>query len=149
MSQFGGQPMQPVERVEHSAQDLPPAVELSDATLAELVATLDLPGDDQIGKRQDSRLRVRGQVMITPLKADGAQSPRQVSVYDISRSGIAIVDDRPMEREEQFTVLLPRIASQNPVEMICTARHTRPLNGQFVIGARYGGTGSNGSKSNG
>jgi hypothetical protein len=60
-----------------------------------------------------------------------------VGVYDISRTGIAIVDDRPMEVGTPFSVLLPR-SGQHPVEMICTARHSRPLNGAFVTGARYG-----------
>jgi hypothetical protein len=137
--------MQSVHRVEHQIEG-PPPVELSDQTLAGLLAVLDSLCEGQVGRRQNSRLRVQGQVMMTPLEAGGHPTPRAVGVYDISRNGIAVVDEKPMEDGEQFSVLLPRIG-QPAVEMICTARHSRAQNGQFVIGARYGSPSSNGGKS--
>jgi hypothetical protein len=129
--------MQTVHRIEHRESSGTPDLEISDSTLAELVGALELLPDDQIGRREASRLRLRSQVMMTPLAAPSSQRTRQVSIYDISRGGIAIIDEQQMQPGEQFSVLLPRL-SAHPIEMICTVRHCRALGGAFVIGASYG-----------
>src|SRR5690348_15897833 len=107
--------MQTVQRVEHQ-DELAPPVELSDQALAGLIAALDSVCEGQIGRRQDSRLRVQGRVMMTPLGSSANPTTRSVGVYDISRSDIAIVDDKPLEEGELFIVLLPRL-EQPAVEM--------------------------------
>src|SRR5438876_1104357 len=113
--------MQNVQRVEHQDEPSPP-MELSDQTLAGLLAALDSTSDGLVGRRQNSRLRIQGQVMMTLLDSIGNPAPRSVGIYDVSRSGIAIIDDQPMEEGQQFSILLPRIG-QSAVELICTARH--------------------------
>jgi len=137
--------MQTVHRLEPLPETAAPQtpVELSDATLGALVSALDAFSEpDSAGRRDSARLRIQGRVMMTQLDRSepNASSPCEVGIYDISRSGIAIVDERPMERGTQFSVLLPR-AGSHPVEMICTAVHSREQDGAFVIGARYGSNG--------
>ena len=130
--------MQEVQRVEHQPGTPPPPIELSDATLNNLISALDGAGDGPSGRRGNSRLRVQGTAVMIPLDPSSGSAARDVGVYDISRSGIAIVHTQQMAPGERFKLHVPRPGGE-PVEMICTVRHCRPLEGQFVIGAQFGG----------
>lgn len=55
----------------------------------------------------------------------------------MSRQGIAVVDDAPMESGEQFKVLFRR-DDRRPIEVLCTVRHCRPQGDGYIIGAEFG-----------
>ena len=101
----------------------PGGVELSERKLNEMAAALH--GPDPIGRRTALRLPVEGFVTIVPLTPGGGRAAqRRVGVYDLSRSGIAVVDNEPIEPGAQFNVQISR-DSGLPFEVLCTARHTR------------------------
>ena len=91
-----------------------------------------------MGRRSALRVPVEGFVTIVPLSSGaGRGSPRKVGVYDLSRSGIAIVDEQPIPSGSQFNVQFSR-ESGLPLEVLCTARHSRPQGDAFITGAEFG-----------
>ena len=130
--------MQSVSRVPHSA---PPAggVELSEKKLGELIDAIEAASaSDDEQRRVAARLPAQGTVLLAPI--DPSAPPRathEVRVFDISRFGIAVIDDSPMQSGTQFNLLVPR-DGKRPLEMLCTVRHSRPVGDGHVIGAQYG-----------
>jgi hypothetical protein len=122
----------PVHRVVDSP---PPAVEISDKKLDEMIAAVQAAGDDVGPRRSCMRVPVEGYAKLVRLGARGQQ--RIVGVYDISRSGIAVVDGQPMVIGEQFNVLFER-QSRRPIEVMCTARNSRRQGDAYIIGAEFG-----------
>jgi hypothetical protein len=112
------------------------AVELSEKKLRAMVAALQ--GPDPVGRRNALRVPVAGYVTIIPLVAGGPKAPpRRVGVYDLSRSGIAVVDEQPMPAGGRFEVQIARDAGL-PIEVLCTARHSRRQGDAYIIGAEFG-----------
>lgn len=62
---------------------------------------------------------------------------REVGVYDISGSGVAVIDSEPVALGTQFKLLIPR-RFRRPVEVLCTVRHCRRSEDAFIVGAEYG-----------
>jgi hypothetical protein len=114
-----------------------PTLELSDRRLAELIAAIHAGEPDPMGRRVSPRVRVQGLVKLVPMGAVSAEEARLVGVYDVSRNGIAIIDAEPIEAGRQFNLHIDR-GSRRPIEMLCTVRHCRPLDGNFLIGTEYG-----------
>ena len=108
-------------------------IELSENKLRELAALLH--GDDPMGRRSALRVPVEGFVTIAPLS--GGEGARRVGVYDLSRTGIALVDDEPMEAGAKFNVLFVR-EDATTAQVLCTARHTRRHGEAYIIGAEFG-----------
>jgi hypothetical protein len=113
----------------------PGGVELSEAKLREMAEVLH--GPDPTGRRSALRVPVEGFVTIVPLKSGARGRPRQVGVYDLSRTGIAVVDAEPMEAGEQFEVVFSRELGA-PIEVLCTARHARQQGEAYITGAEFG-----------
>ena len=114
----------------------PGGVELSARKLREMSAALH--GPDPMGRRTALRVPVEGFVTIVPLTPGGGRAPeRRVGVYDLSRSGIAVVAGEPMEAGSQFNVQIAR-ESGLPIEVLCTARHTRRHGEAYITGAEFG-----------
>ena len=114
----------------------PGSVELSERKLNEMAAALHEP--DPIGRRTALRLPVEGFVTIVPLTPGGGRAAqRRVGVYDLSRSGIAVVGEEPIEPGAQFNVQITR-ESGLPIEVLCTARHTRRHGEAYITGAEFG-----------
>ena len=112
------------------------AVELSEKKLRAMVEALQ--GADPFGRRGALRVPVAGYVTIVPLTAGGKKAqPRRVGVYDLSRSGIAVVDEEPMPAGSRFDVQFAREAGL-PIEVLCTARHSRRQGEAYIIGAEFG-----------
>jgi hypothetical protein len=110
-------------------------VELSESRLSELADALHAP--DPIGRRKSLRVPVEGFVTIVPaLSGHGAEAHR-VGVYDLSRTGIAIVDAHPMDEGARFNVRFSR-QSGDPIELLCTARHSRRQGDAFITGCEFG-----------
>jgi hypothetical protein len=129
--------MHPVSRVPTTAA---PAggIELSEKKLAELIDAIEAaaaPHDDQC--RAAARLPAQGTVLLAPVNPGSTEQPREVRVYDVSRFGVAVLDEEPIPTGTQINLLIPR-EGRRPLEMLCTVRHTRPLNGAHVIGAQFG-----------
>jgi hypothetical protein len=113
----------------------PGGVELSEKKLHEMAAALH--GRDPLG-RSALRVPVEGFVTIVPLTPGGGRAEqRRVGVYDLSRSGIAVVDAEPIETGSQFNVQIAREAGL-PIEILCTARHSRRQGEAYITGAEFG-----------
>lgn len=108
-------------------------IELSEKRLRELSDLLH--GPDPTGRRQAMRIPVEGFVTIKPL-GHGAPSLR-VGVYDLSRTGIALVAPKPIAAGGKFNVLFVREEGP-PIEILCTARYSRPEGEAYIIGAEFG-----------
>lgn len=114
----------------------PGGVELSERKLHEMSDALH--GPDPLGRRMALRVPVEGFVTIVPLTPGGGRAAqRRVGVYDLSRSGIAIVDRDPIEAGSQFNVQIAR-ESGLPIEVLCTARHSRRHGEAYITGAEFG-----------
>ena len=109
---------------------------MSERKIHEISAALH--GDDPMGRRTALRVPVEGFVTIVPLTPGGGQAAqRRVGVYDLSRSGIAVVDAEPIEAGSQFNIQIAR-ESGMPVEVLCTARHSRRQGEAYITGAEFG-----------
>lgn len=127
----------------HSVPRVPAAgaprdeVELSEQKLAELLAAIEAASAAADQRRLAARLPADGFVLLGSIDPLRPHAPRQVRVYDISRFGIAVIDQAPMPPGTQFNLLVPR-RGRRAMEMLCTVRHTRPLGDGHLIGAQYG-----------
>ena len=111
----------------------PRGIELSEKKLRELATLLHAPGP--MDRRAELRVPVEGFVTIKPL-GHGAPSVR-VGVYDLSRSGIALVAPAPIPSGGKFTVMFARDQGP-PIELLCTARHSRKQGDAYITGAEFG-----------
>jgi hypothetical protein len=111
-------------------------VALTEEKLAKMIdalhATAD-PGD----RRRALRLPVEGYVEIALVTPGADPQSRRVPVYDLSRTGVAIIDLDPMEIGRQFNLMIPR-ENRRPIEVLCVARHCRPHGDGYIIGAQFG-----------
>jgi PilZ domain len=114
-------------------------VEISEARLLEIIASVEAAGEDVGLNRRAMRLPVEGFARIQPLSSRQQQDQQQrvVGVYDMSRTGIAIVDSEPMELGQQFNVLFSR-PDRRPIEVMCSVRYSRRQGDAFIIGAEFG-----------
>ncbi len=112
-------------------------LQLSAHRLAKVIRALNAERDEQSLARLSPRIRLRGSVMMLPLGRSTTADARFVGVYDISRAGVAIVDQLPVAIGTQFKMLIPR-RLRRPIEVLCTVRHCRASDGAFIIGAEYG-----------
>ncbi len=112
-------------------------VELSEKKLRELSEVLHVPdtGGPPGGRRAALRVPVEGFVTIKPL-GHGTPSIR-VGVYDLSRTGIALVAAEPIPPGGKFNVLFTRDEGP-PIEILCTAKHSRPQGDAYITGAEFG-----------
>jgi hypothetical protein len=127
--------------------------ELSEARLQEVIDAInaaagaafdDAPGG---GRRSAARLPVEGFALMSrdestaadpAAPADPDAAPHFVGIYDLSRTGIAIVDVEPLAAGARFRVLVPRDGARRPIEVRCVARHCRRRGDGYVIGAAFG-----------
>lgn len=115
---------------------VPGGVELSEKKIQEMSEALH--GDDPTGRRSSLRVPVEGFCTIVPITAGGGRAAqRRVGVYDLSRSGIAVVDAEPIEPGRQFNIQIVR-ESGLPIEVLCTARHSRRQGEAYITGAEFG-----------
>jgi hypothetical protein len=112
----------------------PAGVEISEAKLSEMIASVQAAGEEVGVIRRAMRVPVEG---FARIQRRGSREQRVVGVYDMSRTGIAIVDSEPMAAGQQFNVLFSR-PDKRPVEVMCTARHSRRQDEAFIIGAEFG-----------
>lgn len=112
-------------------------VELSEKRLRELSEVLHGPdtGGPAGVRRAALRVPVEGFVTIKPL-GHGMPSIR-VGVYDLSRTGIALVAPEPIPPGGKFNVLFTRDEGP-PIEILCTAKHSRPQGDAYITGAEFG-----------
>jgi hypothetical protein len=99
-----------------------------------MIAAVQAAGEDEGVIRRAMRVPVEGFARIAPL---GGGEQRMVGVYDMSRTGIAIVDTEPMPSGRNFKVLFAR-PDKRPIEVMCSARHSRAQGDAFIIGAEFG-----------
>jgi hypothetical protein len=118
-------PGMPIDGVELTEERLTKMIEALHATAAE--------GD----RRTALRLPVEGYVDIALVTPGAAPQSRRVAVYDLSRTGVAIIDLEPMELGRQFHMLIPR-ENRRPIEVLCLARHCRPQGDGYIVGAQFG-----------
>jgi hypothetical protein len=112
----------------------PAGVEISENKLAEMIASVHAAGEEAGVIRRAMRVPVEGFARIAPL---GSGHQRVVGIYDMSRTGIAIVDAQPIPPGQQFNVLFAR-TDKRPIEVMCSARHSRQQGDAFIIGAEFG-----------
>ncbi len=60
-----------------------------------------------------------------------------MAVYDLSRTGVAIIHLDPMDADRQFNMLIPR-EDRRPIEVLCFVRHCRAQGDGYLIGAQFG-----------
>jgi hypothetical protein len=124
----------PVRRV---ARGLPlEGVELTEERLAKMIDALHATADP-MDRRTALRLPVEGFVDIALVAPGATVETRRVAVYDLSRTGVAIIDLDPIEPGRQFNMLIPR-PDRRPIEVLCLARHCRPQGDGFIVGAQFG-----------
>jgi hypothetical protein len=112
-------------------------VRLSERQLQQMIDALQKTMPHRQGLRYWPRLSLEGFVTLQPLGAAERQSPRQVGVYDISRTGVAVVDMVPASPGEQFSLQITR-RMHRPLEVLCTVRNCRREMDGYIIGAEYG-----------
>ena len=102
---------QPVRRV---ARGMPiEGFELTEERLAKMIDALHATAD--VGDRRTAlRLPVEGFVDIALVTPGAAPQSRRVAVYDLSRTGVAVIDLEPMDLGRQFNMLIPR-ADRRPI----------------------------------
>jgi hypothetical protein len=110
---------------------------ISERQLQQMIDALQKTMPHRQGLRHWPRLSLEGYVTIQPLGAAERENPREVGVYDISRTGVAVVDERPASPGEQFALQIVR-RLHRPLEVLCTVRNCRSERGSYVIGAEYG-----------
>jgi len=77
-------------------------------------------------------------VDIAPIGAPAqAGQSHRVGVYDLSRTGVAIIDVEPITPGARFNLLVPR-EGRRPIEVLCSVRHCRAQGDGYVIGAQFG-----------
>src|SRR5688500_8412793 len=110
------------------AAGAPAGVEISEAMLSEMIASVQAAGEDVGVIRRAMRVPVEGFARMQPLGGGGGgsgsgsgsrQPPRVVGIYDMSRTGMAIVDAERMPPGRQFNVVFPR-EDKRPIEVMCT-----------------------------
>ena len=111
-------------------------VELTEERLAKMIDALHATADPA-DRRTALRLPVEGYVDIELLTPGAAPQSRRVAVYDLSRTGVAIIDLEPMDAGRQFNMLIPR-EDRRPIEVLCLARHCRPQGDGYIVGAQFG-----------
>jgi hypothetical protein len=127
----------------------PSGAEISEQRLAEMIDALQASAGDPVGggggsaavpaRRRALRLPVGGFVMMVLDDVHPTQSrPHFVGVYDMSRTGIAVVDAEPLPPGARFRVLFARATDARPLEVACTVRHCRPQGDGYIIGAEFG-----------
>jgi hypothetical protein len=125
---------QPVRRV---ARGMPlEGVELTEERLTKMIDALHATADS-MDRRTALRLPIEGFVDVALLTPGADPVSRRVAVYDLSRTGVAIIDVEPMAPGRQFNMLIPR-EHRRPIEVLCLARHCRPQGDGYVIGAQFG-----------
>ena len=125
---------QPVRRV--SRADFSDGVELTEEKLQRMIDALHATADP-MDRRTALRLPVEGFVTIAPIGGTDPSAARCVGVYDLSRTGVAVIDVEPMPAGSQFNMLIPR-ADRRPIEVMCVVRHARPQGEGFIVGAQFG-----------
>ena len=111
-------------------------VALTEDKLAKMIDALHATAE-QSDRRTALRLPVEGWVEIQLVTPGADPESRRVPVYDLSRTGVAIIDLDPMEVGRQFNMMIPR-DGRRPIEVLCVARHCRPQGDGYVIGAQFG-----------
>src|SRR5215210_9187134 len=110
---------QPVRRL---ARGTPAeGVELTEELLAKMIDALHATADPA-DRRTALRLPVEGYVQIVLLTPGAEPDSRRVPVYDLSRTGVAIIDLDPIDVGRQFNLLIPR-QGRRPIEVLCIVRH--------------------------
>lgn len=113
-------------------------VELSEDRLTDLVEAIYGADPEQGGQRRETRVRAGGIVQVLPLSDAGPGEAVRAEVWDVSRSGIAVLLPRPMEPGAHFELRVPR-ADHPAIELLCTARHTRRHGDRLhLVGASFG-----------
>ena len=111
-------------------------VELTEERLSKMIDALHATADP-VDRRTALRLPVEGYVDIELLTPGARPQSRRVAVYDLSRTGVAIIDVEPLEMNRQFNMLIPR-ENRRPIEVLCLARHCRPQGDGYIVGAQFG-----------
>jgi hypothetical protein len=111
-------------------------VALTEEKLTKMIDALHATADP-VDRRTALRLPIEGFVDIALVTPGAEPESRRVAVYDISRTGVAIIDLDPLEPGRQFNLMVPR-ENRRPIEVLCIARHSRPQGEGYVIGAQFG-----------
>ena len=112
-------------------------VALTEEKLAKMIDALHATAE-QSDRRTALRLPVEGWVEIQLVTPGADPESRRVPVYDLSRTGVAIIDLDPMEVGRQFNLMIPRGEGRRPIEVLCVARHCRSQGEGYIIGAQFG-----------
>jgi hypothetical protein len=110
-------------------------VEISEEQLSAMIAALH-DADDPAGRRSALRVPVEGFAFLAR-GGEKSGAAQRIGIYDMSRTGVAVVDAEAMAPGEKFNILFPR-PDRRPIEVLCTARHCRAHGDGFTIGAEFG-----------
>lgn len=124
----------PVRRVARGAPV--EGVELTEEKLGAMIDALHATADP-MDRRTALRLPVEGYVDIALTTPGEEPVARRVPVYDLSRTGVAIIDLDPIDAGRQFNMLIPR-ENRRPIETLCVVRHCRPQGEGYIVGAQFG-----------
>lgn len=107
--------------------------------LTEIRTQLETCGHDA-GKRTEPRAGMRAPVVLTPF-LEGRPGPAdRVWIRNLSRSGLCVLRDRPMEIGQQFNITLPTSLGtrRSSVTLLCIASQCRAVAaGLFTVGAAF------------
>ena len=116
-----------VESMQLMAQDY---AEVLDA----LKAANDTKGHE---RRTAARMDVQAQVKIFPYHSGKTSTSYTCLTRDLSFKGVGLFQSKPLPRESQFVIQLPRLEGE-PLALLCTVMYCRELaDGLFNVGATF------------
>jgi hypothetical protein len=94
------------------------------------------PETDELYRRRCHRFPAEAEVTVYPAGIVQMR-PRQVTLVNISASGVCLVDDVTSHNGQQLVIELPRIGG-NTLTVLCTVRQSRlTAHGQYRVGAEF------------
>jgi hypothetical protein len=92
-------------------------------------------GDDE--RRQHHRLPLGTRAQLVRFKGKSALPPTNVTIRDISVSGIGLLHSEPIPAEEQFAVRVPTRKGAS-LWLVCTCARWQPISEQlYLVGGKF------------
>ena len=114
-------------------------MELSDQLFADIRKTLRLGECDDSACPSSGRRggRTDGAHVKVEIEHVGARQGRHaITLLDLAKRGVSLLDDRAWGAGEKFAMYLPR-TSKHVIRFLCVVRNSRVVDGQFRIGAEF------------
>ncbi len=115
------------------------SIQLVAQDYAEIVAALRQAGEAKgQERRRSARMEVQAPVQVFPYHDGQLDAAFTSLTRDISFKGIGLLQGRPLARDSQFVIHLPRDGVEAPLKLLCSVMYCRELaDGLFNVGASF------------